>query len=256
MKTKLALLLIVMAVYSSAFSTDNSVNKDKRQFRRVYIGLSFTPDVSYRYLHGNFVPSGSSQANVQGAVDYGNQHSIPEFGLNAAFKIGINLSNWFAIESGVGYSLIRYRYNSNQFYSPSVFNGNIINQADSFQTTDKETYQYLTVPIGIRFSMGHKKVRGVITAGADLDFLIRQNANYTYSYADGQQVSNNTVQTGSFNTFNVSPYLGIGIDCHFSRTFVLRIMPRAEIQGLKNINTPVTEYLWNAGLNVSFLFGL
>jgi hypothetical protein len=33
-------------------------------------------------------------------------------------------------------------------------------------------------------------------------------------------------------------------------------MPQAEIQGLKNINTPVTEYLWNAGLNVSFLFGL
>ncbi len=258
MKNRFALLLTLSLVTLAAFCTDNnSANKDKKTFKRVYIGLSITPDVSYRYLHGNFVPSGISQADVNGAVSYGNQHSVPEFGINAAFKIGINLTDWLAIESGVGYSLIRYRYYSNTNYSPNVFTGNIINPADSFQTTDKETYQYLTIPLGLRFSMGHKKVRGVIALGTNFDFLLKQTAVYQYAYPDGRTVNGTSVLApNNFNTFNLSPYLGIGIDCHFSRTFVLRVMPQAEIQGMKSINTPVTEYLWNAGLNLSFLFGL
>jgi len=256
MKTKFALLLTFMAITSLAFSSDKK-DKDERPFKRVYIGLSITPDVSYRYLHGNFVTAGTSQSNIQGTIDYSNSHSVPEFGINAAFKVGINLTRWLAIESGVGYSLIRYRYNSNQFYSPNIFNGIINNPADSFQTTDKETYQYMTIPIGLRFSMGHKKVRGIIAAGASLDFLVKQTAVYSYAYADGTTVSGTKVDApNNFNTFNVSPYLGVGIDCYLSPVFFLRIMPQAEIQGLKNINTPVTEYLWNAGLNVSFLFGL
>ena len=256
MKTKFALLILLSVVAIQAFSADNNENSEKPRFKRIYIGFSVTPDVSYRYLHGNFEPSGVSQADVQGAVSYGNSHSIPEFGINASFKLGINLTHWLAIESGVGYSLIRYRYNSNRYSSPTGFTGNIINQADTFNTTDIETYQYMTVPLGLRLSIGHRKVRAIIAAGADFDFLIRQTAVYTHAYANGVTINGTDVATSNFNTFNLSPYLGVGIDCYFSPTFVLRIMPQAEIQGLKNINTPVTEYLWNAGLNVSFLFGL
>jgi len=257
MKTRIALFLTLMIISASCFSSDKSQHDDYKTFKRVYLGFSVTPAASYRYLHGNFVPAGISQADVQGTIGYSNQHSFPEFGVNATFKVGINLTHWLAIESGVGYSLIRYGFQSDQYFTPDIWNGIHTNGTDSFKTVDKENYQYFTVPVGLRFSIGHRKVRGVIAAGAELDFLVKQKAVYTYTNANGQvQNGVNIQEPHNFNTFNVSPYLGVGIDCHLSRVVVLRIMPQAQIQALKNINTPITEYLWNAGLNISLLFGI
>lgn len=254
MKIKYALFIISLAITSHAFCGDKNAKNDKKEFKRVYIGVSFTPEATYRYLHSNYTPTGTN--NPQDPVEYGNKHSTPAFGLNAAVKVGINLTHWLAIESGVGYSLSRYQYKADRYYTSNLLSGVLVNQADSFQTADRETYQFLAVPVGLRFSMGHRKVRGIIAAGVDLDFLIQQNSRYTYTYADGSEVQDRKVQTSNFNTFNVSPYLGVGIDCYLSQVVVLRIMPQAQIQGLKNINAPITEYLWNAGINFSLLFGL
>jgi outer membrane protein with beta-barrel domain len=251
MKTKYSILLILLATFHSAFSSDD------KPFKRVYIGISATPEITYRWLHSNFVPAGNSQAGVQGTADYGNKHTIPEFGVNVAAKVGINLTHWLAIESGIGYSLIRYRYHSDEYYAPNVYLGTSYVPNDNFNTTDEESYHYMTVPVGLRFSMGHRAVRGIIAAGVDFDFLLKREANYTYAYADGSIVTGQVIQQpNNFNTFNLSPYLGIGMDCYLSPAVVLRIMPQAQMQSFKNINTPVTQYLWNMGLNVSFLFGL
>ncbi len=254
MKKTLALLFLTIATTYSAFCADGD---SKPRFRRVYIGFSATPEATYRWLHRSFVPAGSSETGVQGTTDYGNKHTFPEFGINGAVKVGVNLTHWLAIESGVGYSLIRYRYASDQYYTADVYKGSNYDPTAVYTTTDKETYHYMTVPIGLRFSIGHRAVRGIIAPGVDLDFLLKRKAAYTYTYADGTTSSNSIVQYGdNFRTFNVSPYLGIGIDCYLSPAAVLRLMPVAQIQAMKNINTPVTEYLWNFGLNVSLLFGL
>ncbi len=253
MKRMLSMLFIFFAAYSSVYSSDSA----KKPFKRVYIGVSVTPEVTYRYLHGNFVPSGNSQQGIQSTVDYGNKHTFPEFGINAAAKVGINLTHWLAVESGVGYYLVRYRYASDPYYTPSVYTGTIYNPGIAYKTSDQETYHYMAVPVGLRFSMGHRTVRGVIAAGVDFDFLLKRKSVYTYTYPDGSTVTNSNVQdVNNFKTFNLSPYLGVGIDCYLSPAAVLRIMPQAQIQSFKNINTPVTEYLWNLGLNVQFLFGL
>jgi len=246
MKAKYSLILLLVVLFTSAYSSG-----DKSSFKRVYIGFSATPDFSFRYLHGN--PEALSGPNSQTLIGANNTRSFPEIGANVSFRVGINLTRWLAIEGGVGYSLLRYRYSSYQFY-PS---GNLI-PGDSFKIAVNEEYHYMTVPVGLRFSMGHKKVRGVIAAGVDFDFLVKQIANSSYTYAGGlAETSQTTVQTSNFNMFNVSPYLGVGIDCYLSPAVVLRLMPVAQIQALKAINTQTQEeYLVNLGLNLSFLFGL
>ena len=47
----------------------------------------------------------------------------------------------------------------------------------------------MTVPLGLRLSIGHRKVRAIIAAGADFDFLIRQTAVYTHAYANGVTIN-------------------------------------------------------------------
>jgi hypothetical protein len=225
-------------------------------FNRIYIGGSVTADATYRYLNKNFVPSGATESQVRGVIEYSNKHSFPEVGVIGGIKLGVNITHFFAIESGLQYSWMRYRYESDQFYTLPVYSGSVFNPADSFKTTNHNTYHYIDIPVALNFSIGKKKVRGIISLGADLGFLIKKKIAYTYTYADGRSVSDEqTTYYNNYRTFNVSPFLGIGMDCHLGKTFVLRLMPIAQIQALKNINTPVSEYLWNAGLNVSFLFG-
>jgi hypothetical protein len=235
MKTKYALLIMMLAVYASAYCSDG----DNKDFKRVYIGLSFTPEVSYRYL----VNTANGNTGNNAIIASENKQGQPQFGASADFKLGINLTHWLAVESGVGYMFAQYRYQTT----------NII----GFYR-QREAYSYMDIPLGLRFSMGHRKVRGIIAPGVDFDFLVKQKQVATQYDGTGQVVNSTTTidQTKNFNTFNLSPYLGIGIDCYASPSAVIRIMPIAQIQALKNINQPITEYLWNAGLNVAFLFGL
>jgi hypothetical protein len=242
MKKIIALLFIIVVTHSLGFCED-----DYKSFKRVYIGISATPDLSNRYLHNGSNNPAGNPGYTQTIISDFNSKSVPEFGFNAAFKVGINLTHWLAIESGVGYSLIQYHFNDNAY----TYSG-----TDSFKIQAREVYHYMAIPLGLRFSMGHRKVRGVIAAGVDFDFLIKQQANIKDVYANNITNTNELVQTKNFNTFNLSPYLGLGIDCHLSPAVVLRIMPVAQIQSLKNINTPISEYLYNIGINVSLLFGL
>ncbi|MDB5282211.1 MAG: hypothetical protein JWO06_1286, partial [Bacteroidota bacterium] len=116
-------------------------------------------------------------------------------------------------------------------------------------------YHYMNVPISLNFTLGKKKVRGIISVGASLNFLLKKKISYNYSYSDGRSISGTTVDRYDFNKFNVSPFLGIGADFYLTKALVLRLMPIAQMQALKNINTPITEYLWYAGLNVSLQLG-
>jgi hypothetical protein len=248
MKTKLPLVALFLAVAAFLRGSDSFT------FNRLYIGIGITPDVSYRYLNKNFVPSGNSEAQVQGIISDRNSHDFPEVGVMGGVKIGVYLTHWLAIESGLQYNMQRFRYSSNTFYAaPYAVNSPL---ADSFTTVDRNTYHYLDIPLALNFSIGKKKVRGIISAGVNFDFLLRKGIYYTYTYADGRVVSGREVDNyNSFNTFNLSPFLGIGADFYCTKSFIIRIMPQAQMQALKNINAPVTEYLWNAGLNVSFMIG-
>jgi len=245
MKKIIALLFITAVGYSMGYCGDGGA----KPFRRVYVGLSFTPEVSYRYLVNNYVPSTGSSSSNQTAISNSNKYASPEFGASATFKVGINLARWLAVESGVGYSLFQYKEN---YPAPfQTYPAPTVTAYNQF----KETYHYMAVPLGLRFSIGHRKVRGIITGGTDFDFLIKQKEVATANYVS-PEVTSVTVNTKNFHTFNLSPYFGVGVDCYATPGFVIRLMPVAQMQALKNINQPVSEYLWNVGFNVSFLFGL
>ena len=256
MKKIVALLLVISLGYSIAYCSDG----DAHPFKRVYIGISVTPAVSYRYLVNNYVAPGSSSSINQNIIASDNHQAAPQFGLNAQAKLGINLTHWLAIESGVGYMMAQYRMERTQPLTfGSQFNGTTVTSTNDVLTVkERETYSYMTIPLGLRFSMGHRKVRGIIAAGTDFDFLVKKK-QVTTSYDSNGEISSSTAtidQTKNFNTFNLSPYFGIGVDCYASPGIVIRLMPEAQIQALKNINTPISEYLWNVGFNVSLLFGL
>lgn len=254
MKTITTLLIVLLFAGELSAKKNNSNTDDS--YKRVYIALSFTPTATYRYLNKNIVPGGTNNGDIQNVIDNTNSISHPQIGCHIGLKLGVNIKRWFAIETGVQYSFLQYRYSSNHVYSHTIWNGSNFIPADSFQINGTSTYHYFNIPLAITFTAGKKFVRGVFTLGTDFDFLMRHQTYWTETYPDGSVLSNKiTSDTHNFNTFNISPFLGIGLDLCPGKTIKIRIMPVAQMQALQNINTPITERLWNVGLNVSVLFG-
>jgi hypothetical protein len=252
MKTKITLtaLLLVLThfLFASAWEEDG-------KFKRIYIGLSVTPNVTYRYLKQGVVPAGLSSSEVQDVITSRNKYEYPGVGIGGAVKLGVRLTHFLSIESGVQVTYQWYRYSSVISAYPPGWTPMPI-PTDSFVSKEKNKYVYFNIPLALNFTVGKHRVKGIISLGTTFDFLLRQNINYTYTYNNGTTSSTRTVsQYDNFKTFNLSPFLGIGIDCYLSKALVLRIMPIAQIQAFQNINTPITEYLYNAGINVSLLLG-
>src|ERR1019366_7764784 len=107
-------------------------DSNKSEFKRLYIGLSVTPMVGYRYLHKNFVPAGISDSQVKGVIESSNKGDVPQIGVITGLKGGIRLTRWLAVETGLEYAFIRYRHTSDQYYSGPVYSGATYNPADSF----------------------------------------------------------------------------------------------------------------------------
>lgn len=253
MKTKLLLLLLTVLSAHVLFA---SAWDDEGKFKRVYFGLGITPNVTYRYLHQNFVPAGDNSSQVQDLITSRNKYEYPGVGVGGGLKVGIRLTHWLAIESGALFNYQWYRYSNN---SPAMFPGWTPSSSlptDSFLSRDLERYLYFNIPLALNFTAGKHRVKGIFSLGTTFDFLIRHTMHYTYTYNNGTQSSGVVRDTyNDFSSFNLSPFLGIGMDCYITHALVLRIMPIAQMQAFKNINTPITEYLYYGGINVSLLLG-
>ncbi len=210
---------------------------------------------TYRFLHNNFVPAGSSSSQVQDVITTRNKYEYPGYGGAGGLKIGIRLTHWLAIESGALVTYQWYEFKTTQptpglTYTPSS------TPTDSFISKEVNKYVYFNIPLALNFTMGKHRVKGIISLGTTFDFLVSQKISYVYTYnTGGTRAGVINDHYNNFNTFNLSPFLGVGIDCYLTKAVVLRIMPYGQIQALKNIDEPVSEYLYSGGINVSLLLG-
>jgi hypothetical protein len=73
---------------------------------------------------------------------------------------------------------------------------------------------------------------------------------------DGDISKNVTKEPYDYEKVNLSPTVSAGVAYRINDLMTLRAEPTFSYGVLKTTNTPVTAYLWNAGLKVSYLFGL
>jgi len=116
-------------------------------------------------------------------------------------------------------------------------------------------YHYLNIPIKINFQFGKGKIHFFSSAGLVLNFLVATDYNYSFKLFSGRTESGTKSlkpYSTDFNKVNLSPMISAGIDCALTKHLSLRIEPTFRFGVIKLRNTPVADYLYNAGLNSSF----
>jgi hypothetical protein len=209
------------------------------------VAFSISPDYNYRTLG---YTSGNSAAAT--TVASRNATEVHRAGYTAAVLLRFHWHRQLTLEAGLHYALKGYR-------NPDA--NLIFQQPDPtapLRARMSYAYRYLGVPVRLQYAVGSRKIRLLLAAGVQANWLLQQRQTITLSYANGQQEERRQSATGSFNRLELAPMVSIGADAKLSDRWRLAVEPCFRY-GLTNTRTaPVQEKLWSAGVAVSLAYRL
>lgn len=253
---KLLILLIALLWTKIAIGQESQEVIIESDFKKWYLGVNISPDYCFRSLHVC-----DENATNESAKAFRNSIETQKFGHTTGIDLNIYVRRKLGIGLGVEYS--------NKGYSAKMSDlifGTLIDPRSGFIGSNtyevlKEVrinynYHYLDFPIKVFYIYGNRKIRFISSAGIALNFLLEENSIIIKEYEDGSQDKNSSITNNDNNRLNISPFLSAGIDWKLKNKNRLRIEPAYRYGALGINDDPVASYLWSAGLNVSFYFGL
>jgi len=234
-------LLILTAVLAS-FTVNGQRIKSKHN---ISIGYSTAPTYSFRTLKNN---DGSSSSDI--VIDARNNNEVAKFGYRTGINFLFNVSGSIRFETGIVFT--------NKGYKTKKLDLTFIPPDPSLPATAKSvfSFQYIGIPLIARFITGKNKLRFISSVGLTTNFLLSVKQNTKYEYADGRTDRSNQSSTSGFKKVDISPSIGAGIDYKLNNKICLVAEPMFEYGIVKTRDTPVSEHLWNAGINIGFYYGL
>lgn len=247
---KTIILVLTIAITTNLLGQEKQKDSPTADFKKVQIGVTFSPDYCFRTLKNN---NGSSASNH--VMQSRNDCEIGKVGYTTGFNVIFNVNKKIGIEAGIQYSNKGYQTKIQELTSIDMIDPKygFINVSPGTQTQLKFIYKYyyIDIPLKVNFSFGKKKISLITSAGLTTNILVKETSTCVL----GSDKSSYSTVDG-YNKVNVSPIISVGINWKLNNRNNIRIEPTFRYGVLKIINTHVTGYLWNAGLNISYYFGL
>lgn len=242
---KLTAFLLATVISAGAFGqeTEKKTNTPAN-FKKVQIGISFSPDYCYRILH----KAGDMDESDIKAL---NKTEIGKFGYTTGLNIIFNLNKTIGIETGINYSDKGYQTRTLEsiYVNDWIYFRPNISPAKINYVYDKH---YLDFPLKVNFTLGTKKLRFTESTG------LITNVYRLGIYEINDETNNVHIKrkyTGH-NMPNLSLLISAGVDWKMSSKSDLKIEPVFRCALLNIDDNFSTTYLWSIGLNVSYYFGL
>lgn len=253
---KLTTSLFAIIITANAFGQEIKKDTPTADFKRVQVGANFSPDYCFRMLKNN---DGSSIS--EDILKSRNSNESPKLGYSAGLNLIFNLREKIGIEIGVQYSNKGYQIKMDDLTFASMIDprhGFVYNTSGPKPTKVKFIYNdnYLDIPLKVNFIFGKRKIRFITSAGATTNIFIKATTTGVIEYADGSHTRKTQSSSVDYNKLNISPFISTGINWKLNSRNNLRFEPTFRYGVLKIIDAPVTGYLWNAGLNIGYYFGL
>lgn len=221
------------------------LGQDTNPTQKILIGFNFSPDYSSRTLKNN---DGSSSSDL--VIKSRKNIEVARFGYTTGLNIFINLSQFVGFETGIQFSNKGYKTkNQDLIYFPP---------SPSSPTKVKTiySYQYLGIPLKAKFSFGKSKIRFLSSIGFTTNFLLNIKQTNNFEYSDGKTEKKTQSSTSGFKKVDISPMISVGLDYKLNNKIHLQAEPTFRYGVIKTKDAPVTENLWNAGLNVGFYYAI
>jgi len=254
---KTAAFISAFLITMSASAQETVAQKPAAPFRKYLVSINVSPDICFRTLKNN---DGSDFAYAM--FDARKDSEDPKFGYTAGLNLRRNFSHHVGIEAGIQYSNKGYTWNLD---IDPLTTGYLIDPRygfvytyDRFVTKVKCRYNfiYLDIPVRAIFTFGKKKLCFIASIGAVTNILLTAESKTYSEYSNGETSQQKRVIKSDYNSLNFSPMFSVGVGYKLSDRFNLAVEPTFRYGVLKINDFPVTDYLWNAGLNFSCYYAL
>ncbi len=219
--------------------------QSKKVDHKILIGYNFSSDYNYRTLRNN---DGKEINNV--IIKSRNEIEIAKFGYTTGVNLLFTCSKNWAFETGIQFSNNGYQTKKQNlvFEIPN----------ETLPTTAKiiYNYKYLGIPLKARYSFGKKNVRGTAAVGVLTNFLINEQTKIKLGYKDGREETKTEQNNSDLKKINFFSVISFGVDYKICRKMHLLAEPTFRYSLLKLKSAPVSENLWNMGLNIGLYYGI
>ena len=248
------MLLTVQAFAQSPQSSDG--NGD---LKRIEIGVNISPDFTSRILRNN-----NGSATADWIINGRNEREIPKLGMSAGLSFGYRFTKTVGIETGILYSNKGYQTKKDELTFWQMIDpryGFIYSNTNGGGATFTHvrfiySYHYVGIPVKVNFSVGGNKWKFVSSIGIITEFLTKSTNTAVLYMNDKRKERNTETLNDNYKIINLSPTASIGVEYILNPCMSLRAEPTFRFGVLQIIDTPVTGYLYSAGLQVGYYFKL
>lgn len=228
-----------------------------------HIGFNAGSGICYRTLAINDNSSLNKDALNQ-LKRSRNQNEIPKLGFSFALILNGKVNARWNCETGIQFSDLGYRSISlSGGFSNITDTGKGFTQP-SFEPSKKPvkevnwdySHYYIGIPLRLMYNTGEHKYRFIASFGIIPAILLESSLKSITKYTDGTKDKIKSEALEKYNSFNLFPTIGIGMKYSINRDSYFQIETRASAGCLKIINTPLTAYLWDTGLNIGIFLSI
>lgn len=242
--TTFALILLSMFVFAQSV--------EKKPAKKFSVGVSFSPDYSYRRLY-------SSDDNF--FLDFRNETESPRFGFTTGIVTSYQISNRFVLESGILFSDKgdKYEVVIDDFISFDDF-GNIISGRDinnpliPEKHTSKYHYYFLGIPLKMNYYFLKKNVGLFMSIGVSADYLIDAKIKTKSEFKDRTENNINPINNEDFNNISITGLTGFGIDYKITPRIKFQLEPVFRYSFTPLVDAQLKGYLYSFGADFTVFF--
>lgn len=232
----LSLLIPIFLVSSVVFGqTAEPVSSSK-----VSIGISFSPDYSYRALN--------SSGSFQLGTDFRDTVEIAKLGYTAGLSLLFKPWDRVSFETGLYFSNKGYRMKSIALYD---INPPFDEAVNHIKTT--YNFYYLDIPIKVNYFILTGKIKLFVSAGFSTNIFLDEREKV--SFEDPESTETIKIST-KFSDISVAVIIGAGIDYAINNKLNLRIEPLFKRAIIPLADAPIKEYHYSLGANFGLYYKL
>jgi hypothetical protein len=227
--------------------TDTTRSKVLR--KRYYIGILGSPDYSFRSLSTN-----SNDPNQIAALSYRNSSELAKISYTAGLDVLYQFNTRFSLSIGFQYSVKGEM--TNAIPTVQVSNNPTTGQpTDTINGTAKINYKttYVDVPVKLNYYFKEGKIAPYLMIGISPNIYIHDKEVADIKLNNGTNFTNTSTLGTGYYFVNPQAQIGFGID-YALPTSRIRIEPVYRMSFLKANDSPINEYFYSIGLNISYLF--
>jgi len=242
-------LLLVIALNSLHLFAQEK----EKPFRRVMIGVNFSPDVAFRVLTQR-----NNDEITTKIIESNRKTEIPKFGYCVGLNTLINIKSFVGVETGVWFMNMGYQTKWRQVNFGFNWNGTTFEPTGLAQHRLIDDFHYIGIPLKVNFTVGKGKLRFFAAAGLAVNFLVSTTNTLVIKGYEPENRKNTTPDNFDYNRLNIMPLAEAGIDYKINNRMNLKVSPSFRF-GVINITpsqTPIGAFLFNGGINVKYYFGI